>query len=451
MLLKRGTARMAANKLNEEKRNSMSFPAQVFRILIASPSDVTQEREIAVRAIQEWNDLNSGERQIILLPLRWETHSAPEYGKRPQEVINRQVVDHCDLVVGIFWTRVGSPTGIADSGTIEEIERVAKGGKPVMLYFSNAKQDPEKIDLDQLSKLREFKKITFPKALIEHYADYIEFKDKLSKQVEIQLRTMLAEQAEETFDGAAIRPITDIVLHFADPTSGVNLGAELTLKTRFLDVTDFKAIPDYILQQEEEAPLSLPHNAVAPWLNNLRDSETNKDYYKQRVTSIVLKEFFHPIRFWLKNRGGVGARDVYIDLEIKGLDGKGILLKSKDDLPNSQPSTTRANGLLYASSHPNSPEELITLGINGWTSHLEVPALQPQRELSPKAELVIGARESCEVVILAKIYADTLPEPAVQEIKLKIEVEKITVQANDIVNEILIPAKKGKAFGMKNR
>lgn len=140
----------------------MSFPARVFRLLVASPSDVAEEREIAVRTIQEWNDLNASERQIVLLPLRWETHSAPEYGKRPQSVINRQVVDHCDLLIGVFWTRVGSPTGAADSGTIEEIERVASTGRPVMLYFSQAKQDPEKLDLDQLSKLREFKKKTFP-------------------------------------------------------------------------------------------------------------------------------------------------------------------------------------------------------------------------------------------------------------------------------------------------
>ncbi|HCE5206435.1 TPA: DUF4062 domain-containing protein, partial [Vibrio parahaemolyticus] len=55
----------------------MAYEAKVFRVLIASPSDVIEEREIAVKTIQEWNDLNSSERQIVLLPLRWETHTAP--------------------------------------------------------------------------------------------------------------------------------------------------------------------------------------------------------------------------------------------------------------------------------------------------------------------------------------------------------------------------------------
>ena len=114
----------------------MAYDSRVYRILIASPSDVEEEREIAVRVIQEWNDLYSYSRKVTLLPLRWETHTAPEYGTRPQEVINRTIVDQCDLLVGVFWTRLGSPTGEADSGTLEEIARVGDAGKPVMLYFS---------------------------------------------------------------------------------------------------------------------------------------------------------------------------------------------------------------------------------------------------------------------------------------------------------------------------
>jgi hypothetical protein len=111
----------------------VAYDGRVYRILVASPSDVDEERDIVSSVIQGWNDLHSSTRKIVLLPLRWETHTAPEYGVRPQEVINKQIVDDCDLLVGIFWTRIGSPTGIADSGTLEEIERVAKSGKPVML------------------------------------------------------------------------------------------------------------------------------------------------------------------------------------------------------------------------------------------------------------------------------------------------------------------------------
>jgi hypothetical protein len=143
----------------------MAYDSRTFRILIASPGDVEEEREIAVKVIQEWNDLNSYSRNVVLLPLRWETHTAPDYGIRPQEVINRAIVDECDLLVGIFWTRIGTPTGLADSGTLEEISRVAKLGKPIMLYFSKVGADPDRIDLSQLTRLKAFKEETYPNAL----------------------------------------------------------------------------------------------------------------------------------------------------------------------------------------------------------------------------------------------------------------------------------------------
>ena len=76
----------------------MAYDSRVYRILIASPSDVEEEREIAVSVIHAWNDLHSNNRKVVLLPLRWETHTAPEYGTRPQDVINRTIVDQCDLL-----------------------------------------------------------------------------------------------------------------------------------------------------------------------------------------------------------------------------------------------------------------------------------------------------------------------------------------------------------------
>lgn len=191
----------------------MAFEAKVFRVLIASPSDVIEEREIAVRTIQEWNDLHSHERQIVLLPLRWESHSAPEYGRRPQEVINKQIVDDCDFLVGVFWSKIGSPTGVKESGTIEEISRVASASKPVMLYFSNAKKDLEDIDLDQLAKLRDFKKQTYPNALVENYTTQVEFRDKLSKHLEMQIRQLISSGK----DGALIKGLlSEIELSWFD-------------------------------------------------------------------------------------------------------------------------------------------------------------------------------------------------------------------------------------------
>src|SRR3989442_1088891 len=114
----------------------MSFTATTLLVLIASPSDMPEERHVAAETISEWNALHSSADHIVLLPVRWETHVVPASGRRPQEIINQQLVRQCDILVGMFWTKLGSPTGVAESGTVEEIGEIVQRGKPAMLFFS---------------------------------------------------------------------------------------------------------------------------------------------------------------------------------------------------------------------------------------------------------------------------------------------------------------------------
>jgi hypothetical protein len=131
----------------------------VLNALIASPSDVNDERDAVTTAIHDWNVINAHPDtiNILLHPIRWETHSFPESGDRPQALLNRQIVARGDFLIGIFGTRLGTPTGIAESGTIEEIEQFRAAGKYVALYFSNAPV-PRNVDRDQLDALAQYKK-----------------------------------------------------------------------------------------------------------------------------------------------------------------------------------------------------------------------------------------------------------------------------------------------------
>jgi hypothetical protein len=122
------------------------FSSTTFQILIASPSDMPEARQAALEVIVEWNALNAVAEGLVLLPVMWETHATPEMGGRPQAAINRQIVDTCDLLIGMFWTRFGTSTGVAESGTVEEIERFITAEKSAMLYFSRIPIDPSKID-----------------------------------------------------------------------------------------------------------------------------------------------------------------------------------------------------------------------------------------------------------------------------------------------------------------
>jgi hypothetical protein len=167
--------------------SEMPFSATVFNVLIASPSDVGERQAIA-EALQEWNALNAKDMGNVLLPVMWESHSAPAMGDRPQGIINEQVVKSCDMLIGAFWTRLGSPTGVEDSGTVEEIKWFLKNSKPVMLYYSKAPVDVDNIDTVQLEKLKEFKKSIRDKGIQEHYGSINELKQKLSRQLTIIMR-----------------------------------------------------------------------------------------------------------------------------------------------------------------------------------------------------------------------------------------------------------------------
>jgi hypothetical protein len=134
----------------------MSFTTRIYRVFIASPGDLGPERQAAVDAVHAWNDLHSETIGIAYFPVRWETHVLPEAGRRPQEAINQQLLDGSDLLIGLFWTRLGTNTGVAPSGTVEEIERFISFRRPAMIYFSRAQVDLDKLDLNQRGALKTF-------------------------------------------------------------------------------------------------------------------------------------------------------------------------------------------------------------------------------------------------------------------------------------------------------
>lgn len=137
----------------------MSYTANVYNIFLASPGDVAQERKAAREIIQEWNKVNSYAKKIVLLALGWEEDAVPAMGDGPQGVINEQLLKRADLLVGIFWMRIGTPTGKVPSGTVQEIEEHIAANKQAMLYFSDRPIIASKIDTDQyeaVKKLRGF-------------------------------------------------------------------------------------------------------------------------------------------------------------------------------------------------------------------------------------------------------------------------------------------------------
>ncbi|HOD84511.1 MAG: hypothetical protein BWX88_02344 [Planctomycetes bacterium ADurb.Bin126] len=169
----------------------MSYGVTVFDVMIATPSDVHAERAVIREVIHEWNAVHSKPMHMVLMPVGWDTHSAPAMGERPQGIINRQILRDCDLLVAVFWTRLGTETGTAPSGTVEEIQEHLRAGKPAMLYFSNTPVKPDSVDSGQYEALCAFKQECKSKGLIDEFSSAEEFRNKFTRQLQAVVRESL--------------------------------------------------------------------------------------------------------------------------------------------------------------------------------------------------------------------------------------------------------------------
>lgn len=161
----------------------MSYLATVVNVMIASPGDVARLRAIAVDVVHGWNVIHAESRRIVLMPVTWELGASPAMGGRAQEIINNQLLRRADLLIGIFWTRAGTPTGAATSGTIEEIQEHVSDGKPAMLYFSSEPVAPAALDQEQYGRVRNFRESSRANGLVIDFDSETDFREKLSRQL----------------------------------------------------------------------------------------------------------------------------------------------------------------------------------------------------------------------------------------------------------------------------
>jgi hypothetical protein len=167
----------------------MPFTATVIRLMIASPGDVQTERAIVREVVSEWNSVNGARRNLMLLAVGWETDVAPEMGDAPQNIIDRRILKDADLLVGMFWMRLGTPTAAYASGAVEEIEEHLKAGRPAMLYFSSAPASLDAVDADQARALKAFKDSCMPRGLFATYADVDDFRRKFSRDLQLMMNS----------------------------------------------------------------------------------------------------------------------------------------------------------------------------------------------------------------------------------------------------------------------
>ena len=178
----------------------MRRKADVLSVLIASPSDLGEQREVLTKVISDWNDTHSKSAGIVLVAVKWETHAHPATGDYPQGLINKQIVDDCDIVMAAFWSRLGTATPVAASGTAEEIERLRSNGKKVLLYFSTAPL-PQSHDPEQWRMLQEYQRTLQKDSLWWNFSN----SDDLHRVASRHLASVIHEISAELGDDTSVK------------------------------------------------------------------------------------------------------------------------------------------------------------------------------------------------------------------------------------------------------
>lgn len=168
----------------------MSNNVRHYKIMLGGPNDTEEKLKVIENAINEWNKRYTDVFKVQFNFLSGKS-AAPLLMKDTdgQEVINDQVIPNCDMMLALFWTRLGSPTQRAESGTLEEIEQFLNAKKRVLLYFSESVILPTGIDSKQFKNVLAFKKEIEEKRLGLHAT--VKTDDELRDKVIDDLLTLV--------------------------------------------------------------------------------------------------------------------------------------------------------------------------------------------------------------------------------------------------------------------
>lgn len=163
------------------------------QVFLASPSDVSDERQIVGDVVAELNRTVAPDLGFLMRLIRWED-MVPAIERRAQQVILDQAeLDASDIFIGVLWNRFGSATGEATSGTEEEFNLAhdawRQHGQPrIMFYFCHrAATLVKKEELEQKLAVLNFKEALSKRGIYKEYNSTEDFESRLRQDLTRQL------------------------------------------------------------------------------------------------------------------------------------------------------------------------------------------------------------------------------------------------------------------------
>jgi len=103
-------------------------------LFISCPGDIKDEINSIELIVKEFNKTVGKFNHFNIQIVHWNEDTYTELGSDGQEIINNQI--KYDILVGILWMKLGTPTQRDKSGTVEEINRAIENPeKEQLIYF----------------------------------------------------------------------------------------------------------------------------------------------------------------------------------------------------------------------------------------------------------------------------------------------------------------------------
>ncbi len=246
----------------------MKNKLKIIKVTLCGPSDVSEEIKIASEVIHEWNQTQWETTGYGLKTQHWNTDAIPTMAERGQAAINHQLIDDSGIVVAIFWTRMGTPTGLAASGTEEEITRAIHREIPVMVYFSNLEAPGHHEDKTQAEKLAAFRTRTMNSGLPFTFSSKRQFR----KMFEDHLKAAILKIINDTKKKAKPQKSQKTIVQKATGNSNYQIAGDG-------NTFNFKAASQRTRVTIERSPdqiSPLDQKRVSDWIKELAEESTGK-------------------------------------------------------------------------------------------------------------------------------------------------------------------------------
>lgn len=254
--------------------------------MISSPSDVAAERDAVEAAIHSWNGMHGEKAGVLFVPWRWEVDAIPSLASDAQSVIDAQGVDRSDLIIALFWGRLGSPSREAVSGTVAEIERGRAQGKPVHVYFSH-RDLPHDVDADQLARLREFKEEIQKIGLLGRFDSLDDLDEKVERALTAAADAATAAKRADYFEtGVTDRVYEEVAIHWSyRPGADTRYWDATTRQSRRLIARGRQGLNVFTISLERDGDMAPSFSAERPTRFTLNDTSSRSSPGSIRLRS----------------------------------------------------------------------------------------------------------------------------------------------------------------------